>query len=90
MYLLLLLLLIGRSSTARILQPVCQHDFIIANNGTGILMFALRFLLRCYVIGGASENGKSDLLTEIKMLKQAGGHANIVSLIGASAKNGKL
>ena len=37
---------------------------------------------------GASMADKNDLLSEIKMLKQAGRHPNIVSLVGVCTREG--
>ena len=41
-------------------------------------------------IDSSSETDNSELLSEIKMLRQAGRHPNIVHLVGACTKNGKF
>ena len=44
----------------------------------------------CGYIDTADNNDKAALLSEIQMLKQAGEHPNIVNLVGACTKGGKL
>ena len=44
----------------------------------------------CGYIDTADNNDKAALLSEIQMLKQAGKHPNIVNLVGACTKGGKL
>ena len=49
----------------------------------------ITFLL-CGYIDTADNNDRAALLSEIQMLKQAGKHPNIVSLVGACTQGGKL
>ena len=47
-------------------------------------------ILFCKYIGTAEETDKVALLSEIQMLKGVGRHPNIVNLVGACTKGGKL
>ena len=47
-------------------------------------------ILLCGYIDTADNNDKAALLSEIQMLKQAGKHPNIVTLVGAYTQGGKL
>ena len=47
------------------------------------------FIFSIIGVDSTSETNKADLLGEIQILKQAGQHPNIVSLVGACTRDGK-
>ena len=62
---------------------MCLYDI-------SFLFFIYLFLILSRGLVTFSRCNKDDLLNEIKMLKQAGRHPNIVSFIGASTQEGIL